>query len=91
MWPALVLALQSAAPEAQPPASLPTPLPPPPLVLDLLAPIRLLRCPDPGDNVIVVCGRRPGEEDRLFFRRNPWAPREPAPEARDRGGITIPL
>jgi hypothetical protein len=77
----LLLALQILAAE---------PLPEPPVVIDLIAPVRLLRCPELKPDEIVVCGHRPGEEARLFFRRDPWG-RAPKPEREKRGGIRVPF
>jgi hypothetical protein len=52
----------------------------PPPIIDLIAPVRALRCPEARGEEIVVCGQRPGEEDRLFVRREPWTDR-PLPRA----------
>ena len=52
----------------------------PPPVIDLIAPVRALRCPEARGEEIVVCGQRPGEEGRWFIRREPWTDR-PLPRA----------
>lgn len=77
----LLLALQAMAAE---------PLPEVPAVIDLIAPVRLLRCPELKPDEVVVCGLRPGEEARLFFRRDPWG-RPLKPEREKRGGIRVPF
>jgi len=88
MTAAFLLAVQLAF--ADPP-------PEPPAVIDLLAPVRLLRCPERRPDEVVVCGQRPGEEDRLFFRKDRWGRvRKPEPEPepepeRERGGIRVPF
>ena len=66
------------------------PLPEPPAVIDLIAPVRLLRCPDVKPDEVIVCGQRGGEEGRLFFRRDPWG-RVPKTERERRFGIKVPF
>jgi len=66
------------------------PPPEPPAVIDLIAPVRLLRCPELKPDEIVICGHRPGEEARLFFRRDPWG-RVPRNERERRAGIRVPF
>jgi hypothetical protein len=82
---AFLLALQLLAAQ-------PLPLGEAPAVIDLLAPIRLLRCPELRADEIVVCGHRPGEEDRLFIRdTTPWGRAQRRRETRLPGGIRVPF
>ena len=53
----------------------------PPAVIDLLAPIRPLRCPERPEE-IVVCGARPGDEQRVFHRERPAEAVPPRAETR---------